>query len=205
MEAAAAHPGNFPGAPVPTKKNGGRPGVSPSSRPSTCSKCSSALAGAPRHSDHAEGVGGAGHGTGVADGGGQHAGPPGRGQPRAANRHRTPTPGNRSGAGYYADAVVTDSTHDRHGLDAEVDLTGGGVTAAAPRWRRRPAARGLAPPCVRAPQLKSRPATGWLRRSPRGPARNAHRLTASRNAAAGSSARPLDRAARRLSCSGSSA
>lgn len=25
--------------------------------------------------------------------------------------------------------VVTDSTHDRYGLDAEVDLAGGGVTA----------------------------------------------------------------------------
>src|SRR4029077_833061 len=70
-----------------------------------------------------------GHGTGVADGGGQRAGlldevdgalPTVIGYPRQETSQVQ---------GLCERPVVTDSTHDRHGLDAEVDLTGGGVTA----------------------------------------------------------------------------
>ncbi|MCW2906034.1 MAG: hypothetical protein JWL68_823 [Actinomycetia bacterium] len=86
-------------------------------------------AGAPRHSDHAKGVGGAGHGTGVTGGSGQRAGlldEVDRALPTVIGHPRQET---GQVQGLCERPVVTDSTHDRHGLDAEVDLTGGGVTA----------------------------------------------------------------------------
>ena len=74
-------------------------------------------------------MGGAGHGTGVADGGGQRAGlldEVDRALPAMIGHPRQET---SQVQGLCERAIVTDSTHDRHGLGAEADLAGGGVTA----------------------------------------------------------------------------